>query len=337
MHKMILDIRSRSKASKAKVVLPEAMDTRIQQAAAYIIKEGLAEIILLGDRDKIVISAKEKGIDLASADIVDPVTSPRRKEFANELYELRKHKGMTEQEADSLLVEKPVFFGAMCVRAKEAGGFVAGAVHTTRDVARAVLYCIGLDRDIKTMSSSFLMILDDESFGANGVLVFADCAVVPDPTAEQLSCIAISASDLMHETFGLQPRIAVLSYSSKGSGDSPNTKDLIEAVKITRQRRPDLMIDGELQVDAALVPEVAKTKVPDSPLAGRANVLVFPSLEAGNISYKLVQRLANARALGPLLNGPIAPCSDLSRGCSVDDIIDTVCVTAIRSAAKSKR
>jgi len=222
----------------------------------------------------------------------------------------------------------------MLVREKKADGIVAGAVHTTKDVARSVLYCIGLDPNLGTMSSSFLMIMKDASLGAKGTFVFADCAILPDPSAKQLTSIIISAGDLMQELFCTTPRVALLSFSTKGSGNAPNAEKIIKAVESARVLRPDLIVDGEMQVDAALVPEVAKLKMPDSQICGNANVLIFPNLESGNIGYKLVQRLADARALGPLLSGPLAPSSDLSRGCDPEDIIDVVCLTAIRCAAK---
>jgi len=237
---------------------------------------------------------------------------------------------MTEDKARKTLLEKPVYFGAMLVKEGLADGFVAGAVHTTRDVARSALHCIGLNPKVGTMSSSFIMIHDDQSFGQKGVFVFADCGIVPDPSPRQLCNIAISASRLMQNLFQATPRIAMLSFSTKGSGTSPDTEKLIKAIGLVKQKRPDLLIDGELQADAALIPEVAAIKAPESPIGGEANILIFPNLESGNIAYKLTQRLAKIRALGPLLHGVLAPCSDLSRGCDVDDIIDVVCVTSIR-------
>lgn len=335
MLKPIADLREKAKKKKARIVLPEGEDSRILEASDYINREGLAELILLGDRRKIEAVSKNKGLDLEGVQIIEPLSSEYLDDFSNKLYQLRKHKGMTQEEAKKILIEKPVYFGAMMVRERKADGFVAGAIHTTRDVARSALYCIGFDAEAGTMSSSFIMVLDDESFGENGVLIFADCAIVPEPSPRQLANIAISASDLMQMLFSAVPRIAVLSFSTKGSGSTPKTENLLKAVEKVRQVRPDLIIDGELQVDAALIPEVAKIKTPDSLLSGKANILIFPNLEAGNIAYKLTQRLAKARALGPLLHGLLAPCSDLSRGCDADDIIDVVCVTAIRCANKS--
>jgi phosphate acetyltransferase len=329
---VIKDLRERAKQDRRKIVLPEGEDSRVLEAADYIDREKLADIILLGNKDRIKLLSGAKKLNLNGVEIIEPASSGLLKEFTAKLCEMRKGKGMTEQEAKALLIEKPVFFGAMLVREKMAEGFVGGAVHTTRDVARAALYCIGLNPKIGTMSSSFIMALDDESFGERGVLIFADCGIVPDPSPKQLANIAISASKLMHNIFAVTPRVALLSFSTKGSGESPQTKKVVEALNLVRQAQPDLLADGELQGDAALVPEVAKIKAPDSPIGGKANVLIFPNLEAGNIAYKLTQRLAKARALGPLLHGVLAPCSDLSRGCDKDDIIDIVCVTSIRCA-----
>ncbi|MFC1807835.1 phosphotransacetylase [Candidatus Omnitrophota bacterium] len=277
--------------------------------------------------------AKRDNLDISSAQIIDPNNSAYLGEFSAKFYELRKHKGISD-EAKKLLVDKPVFFGAMLVREKQAEGFVAGAIHTTRDVARAALYCIGVDPSMRTMSSSFIMAVEDETFGAGGVFVFADCGVVPNPSPRQLSNIAISASDIMQLIFEITPKVAMLSFSTKGSGTSENIEKILKAVDSVRKARPGILIDGELQADAALVPEVAQIKAPNSPIAGEANVLVFPNLESGNIAYKLTQRLAKARALGPLLHGVLAPCSDLSRGCDVNDIIDIVAVTTIRASRR---
>jgi phosphate acetyltransferase len=239
---------------------------------------------------------------------------------------------MTIEEAGDLLIQKPVYFGAMLVREKRADGFVAGAVNTTRDVARSALYCIGLDPKVGMMLSSFVMIGEDESFGEKGVLIFADCGIIPDPSPKQLATIAISASKLVNDFFSAQPKVAMLSFSTKGSGASPQTEKIVKAVQIAKEMRPDLILDGELQVDAALVPSVSETKAPGSPVGGKANVLIFPDLQSGNIAYKLCQRLAKMRALGPLIHGTLAPCSDMSRGCDVEDIIDIVCITSIRAA-----
>jgi phosphate acetyltransferase len=332
MTKVITQLRERAKKHKRRIVLPEGEDQRTLEAAAYIQRERLADIVLLGDKGRIGIACADKGFDLEGLEIIDPAASADLEDFSKQLFEIRKNKDMSYADIQSLLVDKPVYFGAMLVRNKRADGFVAGAVHTTRDVARSALWCIGVNPAIRTMSSSFIMVLQDENFGEGGVLIFADCGVVPEPSPKQLANIAMSASRLMKNIFNAIPRVAVLSFSTKGSGKTESTERLVHAVNIAREKYPDLLIDGELQADAALVPDIASRKSPDSPIGGKANVLIFPDLESGNIAYKLTERLAKARALGPLLHGVMAPCSDLSRGCSADDIIDIVCVTSLRCA-----
>lgn len=334
MLKVIAELRERAKRESRTIVLPEGEDIRTLQASDYINREKLAKVILLGDKQKIGAACRDRGFDLTGVDIINPCSSKELDTFAEELYKLRRHKGMEPDEARRLLIEKSVYFGAMLVRVKKADGFVAGAIHTTRDVARSALWCIGINPDVKTMSSSFIMVLPDDSFGEGGVIIFADCGVVPEPSPRQLANIAMSASRLMKNIFAAVPKVAVLSFSTKGSGKTEETEKLVEAVKIAKGRYPELVIDGELQADAALVPEIADRKAPASPVGGQANVLIFPNLESGNIAYKLTERLAKARALGPLLHGVLAPCSDLSRGCSAEDIIDIVCVTSMRCAHK---
>ena len=332
MLRVISELRQRAKKDMRRIVLPEGEDERTLQAADYINREQLADLVILGDKNRIGTISKNKGFNLKGIDIIEPAASSDLDVFSSELYEIRKNKEMSKDDIRSMLLEKPVYFGAMLVRDKRADGFVAGAVHTTRDVARSALWCIGIDPQIKTMSSSFIMVLQDEAFGESGVLIFADCGIVPEPSPRQLANIAMSASRLMKNIFNATPRIAVLSFSTKGSGKTDATERLVKAVEIAREKYPELLIDGELQADAALVPDIARRKSPDSPIGGKANVLIFPDLESGNIAYKLTERLAKARALGPLLHGVMAPCSDLSRGCSADDIIDIVCVTSLRCA-----
>jgi len=332
MLKIISDLRQRAKGSVRRIVLPEGEDERIVEAAAYILQEGLADLTILGNKEKIEKICKQKTLALDGADIIEPETSELLDSFTASFYELRKAKGMTQEEARRLLVELPTYFAAMLVREKKADGFVAGAMHTTRDVARSALYCIGLNPKIGTMSSSFIMIHPDESFGERGIFIFADCAIVPDPSPRKLANIALCASKLMKDLLEATPRVAMLSFSTKGSGNSESAEKIAKALALIKEKDPGLLIDGELQADAALIPDIASIKAPDSPIDGKANILIFPNLEAGNIAYKITQRLAKARAVGPLLHGILAPCSDLSRGCSVDDVIDIVCVTAIRCA-----
>lgn len=305
---IIKEIRERARQRQKLVVLPEKDDSRIQAAAKIIQKEKIARVWLLGKED-----LDSKKIDT----------------FAHLFFEFRKHKGITLDEARKT-VSIPLYYAAMLVRTAEADGFVAGAAHSTPDVAKAAIYCIGVDERIKTVSSCFIMLVPDKSFGENGLFVFADCGIVPQPTSQQLAQIAISSAELAKNVFEIQPRVAMLSYSTKGSAKGPLVDKVKEATQLVRQQRPDLLIDGELQADAAIVAEVAKIKDAQGRLAGRANVLIFPDLEAGNISYKLVQRLSKAMAIGPLLQGLNKPCSDLSRGALVEDIVDTVAVTALR-------
>ncbi len=332
MLKVVAGLRARAKRKMHRIVLPEGEDLRTIQASDYINREKLAKLILLGNKDRIDAICEEKGLNLNGVEIIDPASSEQLDDFSHKLYQMRKHKEMKEEDARRLLIEKPVYYGAMLVKESRAEGFVAGAIHTTRDVARAALWCIGIDPKIRTMSSSFIMVLADESFGEGGVIVFADCGIVPEPSPRQLANIAMSASRLMKNIFAVTPKIAVLSFSTKGSGKTEKTEKLVQAVAIAKEKYPDLLIDGELQADAALVPEVARIKAPKSSVGGMANVLIFPNLESGNIAYKLTERLAKARALGPLMHGVLAPCSDLSRGCSAEDIIDIVCVTSMRCA-----
>jgi phosphate acetyltransferase len=332
MLRVIAELRERAKHNRRRIVLPEGEDARTLQASDHIIREKLADLVILGNREKIYSICESKKLNLDGAEIIDPALSKDFKNFSDELYPMRKNKDMSYDDIKSMLIEKPVYFGAMLVRNKRADGFVAGAVHTTRDVARSALWCIGVNPKIKTMSSSFIMVLQDDIFGRGGVLIFADCGIVPEPSPKQLANIAMSASRLMRNIFNATPRIAMLSFSTKGSGKTESTERLVRAVEIAKEKYPELLIDGELQADAALVPDIAERKSPESPVGGKANVLIFPNLESGNIAYKLTERLAKARALGPLLHGVMAPCSDLSRGCSTEDIIDIVCVTSLRCA-----
>ncbi|MFH1338869.1 MAG: phosphate acetyltransferase [Candidatus Omnitrophota bacterium] len=309
MNDAIHSIRERAKKQLKTIVLPESQDARVREAARIIAEEGIARVLLL----------EPGGMDAGKKD-----------RYAREFFRLRQKKGITIDEARAA-VSDPLYYAAMMVREKAADGFVAGAFYTTPDVARAAIRCFDLNPQIIVASSCFIMVLPDTTWGEKGVFVFADCGIVPIPDSEQLACIAISAAELTKEVLGIKPRIALLSYSTKGSGQGQEARKVRQAVELVRQKRPEFLIDGELQVDAAIVPEVARIKKADVILGGRANVLIFPNLNAGNISYKLVQRLANAHAVGPLILGLNRPCSDLSRGCSIDDIIDCVAVTAIRA------
>lgn len=307
-------IHEKAKRQSKTIVLPEGHDARVRRAAEYLEKNKLINVILL-----------EKGK-------LDP---QKLDEYTELFFQLRQHKGISKDEARQV-VERPVFFGALMVREGLADGFVGGADTTTSDVAKAALYCLGIDKRIATIASCFIMIISHCPYGENGVFIFADCGIIPDPTTRQLAQVAISSSELAKKVLDFAPRVAMLSYSTKGSATGRFIERMREATAMLRDMAPDLVIDGELQVDAAIVPDVAKRKNPDSPIQGNANVLIFPNLEAGNISYKLVERLTGGRALGPLLLGLVKPCSDLSRGCSWEDVVDCACVTAIRAQYESQ-
>lgn len=301
-------IREKAKKQSKTIVLSEGHDERVRRAAEFIEKEGIAKVILL----------EPSKLD------------PRKIEEYTELYyQVRQHKGISKEEALQT-VSNPVFYGALMVRQGLADGFVAGAATTTPDVAKAALYCLGIDRRIATICSCFIMVVPDCPYGEKGVFIFADCGIIPDPTTRQLAQIAICSAELGRKVLGLTPRVGMLSYSTKGSAGGRFVERMREATAMLHEMAPELMVDGELQVDAAIVPDVARSKNPGSQIQGDANILLFPNLEAGNISYKLVERLAKARALGPLLMGLVRPCSDLSRGCSWEDVVDCTAVTAIR-------
>ena len=319
----------KDKARKAQktIVFPEGHEERTIQAARSVCDEKLAsEVTLIGKEEEIRTAAGKTGTDLSGIEILDPWHSPQLEEFAKDYYELRKHKGMTLEQARGAIMD-PLKWGALMVRNDVANAMVAGAENSTANVLRAAFTIVKTAEGVQYASSCFVMVHPDGNWGANGNMIFADCATIPDPTVDQLAEIAIASSESCRTFFGVEPVTAMLSYSTKGSGKGPNVDKVVEALKIARTKRPDLHLDGELQVDAALVPEIAASKAPESTVAGKANVLIFPDLTAGNIAYKLVQRLAGAEAFGPFLQGFAKPVSDLSRGCSVDDIINTAAVT----------
>ena len=319
----------RIKASKnlRKIVLPESNDERTMEAVEIILDNKISRLIVVGD-DTVRKKIRSKNTELL--EVVDPASYKDIDKMAAEYYELRKIKGMTPEEARHVVSTDYLTFGAMLVRHDVADGFVAGANHTTPDVIRAALRCLTIDREIAVVSGAFLMEVPNCQYGENGVLIFADCGVNPQPNARQLSGIAVSCATLFQKLVGKRPVVAFLSYSSKGSAEGELVDKIRQAVARAKELAPDLLIDGEFQADSAIVPEVAKIKCGDNPVAGHANVLIFPNLDSGNISYKLTQRLANARAVGPLLTGFRKPASDLSRGCSADDIVDAVAVTSVR-------
>ncbi len=323
-------IKAKAKADLKHIVLPEGEEVRNVQAAVMIRDQGLAKLTLLGNPAKVKEVAA--GADLTGIDIVDPAASDKCALYAATLYDLRKAKGMTEEEAAAKVLD-PMYYGIMMVKMGDADGLVSGAIHSTGDMLRPALQIIKSKPGMKTVSSCFLMEIPDKSFGDDGVMIFSDCGVIPDPDAEQLANIALGAADSARSLAGMEPRVAMLSFSTKGSAKHDDVTKVQEATRIAKEMAPDLMLDGELQLDAALVEKVGQLKAPGSPVAGKANTLVFPDLGAGNIGYKLVQRLAHAEAYGPILQGIAKPCNDLSRGCSAEDIVATVAITACQAQA----
>jgi len=327
----VLELREKAGKTIKKIVLPEGEDKRVVEAASFLAKEKIADIYLLGKTQDVEKIAEENSISLDGVRVLDPVNDEAFEETVNTYYEFRKHKGITPEEARKKLEEDFVTYGAVMTRMGTADGFVAGASHTTSHVARAAIQCLKLDREIGTVSSSFIMEIEDCPYGEKGLFIFGDCGVIPHPSSRQLTGIAVSSSDLFYKLFNVEPRVALLSYSTKGSATDGVIDKVREALERIKKKRPNLIIDGELQPDAALVPEVAEIKCPGSEVGGKANILIFPNLESGNISYKLTQRLGKARAVGPILQGLNKPCSDLSRGCSWEDVVDAVAVIAIRA------
>jgi phosphate acetyltransferase len=322
---VIAKIKEKAKLKKKKVVLPEGTEQRMIEATKKIITEGLAEVTLLGDENTINELSKSYQVDLNKVKVINSSTSSKLNEYAEEYYQLRKKKGMTPQESQKIMTN-PLFYGAMMVRKGEVDGFVAGSINTTGDVLRAGIQIIGLAPGITSVSSSFIMVLPEFLGVKNKIFVFGDCAVMPDPDSSQLASIAISSAKTMQELVGEEPKVAMLSFSTKGSAEHEMVDKVREATKIVKELKPDLKIDGELQADSAIIPDVAKKKCPDSVICGDANVLIFPDLNSGNIAYKLVQRMAKAEAIGPIIQGLAKPANDLSRGCSVDDIVNVVAI-----------
>ena len=325
---LIDKIKAKAKANVKHIVLPEGEESRNVQAAVKIVSQGIATLTLLGDPAKVKEVAA--GASLEGLEIIDPRTSDKCEAYAATLYELRKAKGMTPEQAAEL-VKDPMYYGVMMVKMGDADGLVSGAIHSTGDMLRPALQIIKSKPGIKTVSSCFLMECPNKAYGDDGVMVFADCAVNIDPDAEQLASIALGAADSARSLAGIEPRVAMLSFSTKGSAKHDLVTKVQEATRIARELDPSLMLDGELQLDAAIVESVGQLKAPGSAVAGHANTLVFPDLNAGNIGYKLVQRLAGAEAYGPILQGIAKPCNDLSRGCSVEDIVATVAITAAQA------
>ena len=324
-------IKERAKQDVKTIVLPETNDGRTLIAAAKIIQEGTANLIMVGKEEKIIDGAKWLEVDLSQVKMVDPENTEKLDEYVNLLYETRKDKGMTPEKARELLRSDYLMFGVMMVKAKDADGMVAGACHATADVLRPSLQVLKTAPGVKLVSGFFILDVPDCESGADGTFLFADCGLNQDPTAEELADIADSSAKSFTTLVGQKPIIAMLSHSSKGSAKHPLVDKVIEATRIAHEKYPHLTLDGELQPDAALVPAIAHSKAPGSEVDGKANVLIFPNLDSGNISYKLVQRLGKAEAYGPMLQGISQPVNDLSRGCSAEDIVGVVALTAVQA------
>ena len=325
-------IKERARLDKKTIVLPETMDRRVLEAADQIIKEDIANIVLIGKEEE--INNLSSGLDLSKAKIINPFTNELTNELINSLYELRKEKGMTLEEAERLLKEDYMYYACMLVKKGKADGVVSGACHSTSNTLRPALQIIKTKPGVKLVSSFFLMVVPNCEYGENGTFVFADCGLEQNPDSEKLAAIASSSAESFKLLVEKEPIVAMLSHSSMGSAKHVDVDKVVEATRIAKELYPEYKIDGELQLDAAIVPEIGKSKAPNSEVAGHANVLVFPDLDAGNIGYKLVQRLAKAEAYGPVCQGIASPVNDLSRGCSSSDIVGVVAITAVQAQNK---
>ena len=326
----IEEIKQRAKTQIKTIVLPEATDIRILKAAETVKQERYAKTILIGDEEQVRKIAKQNTIDIEGIEIIDPLKSERTQEYAQKLFELRKAKGLTEEQAQKLVLD-PVYFGMMMVKNEDADGLVSGACHSTSDTLRPALQILKTAPNTKLVSAFFVIVVPNCEYGSNGTFIFADSGLNEEPNSDALSEIAISSSKSFEQLVGEKAKVAMLSYSTYGSAHSASTEKVIEATKLVREKAPEILVDGELQLDAAIIPEVAEFKAKGSPLKGEANVLVFPDLGAGNIGYKLAQRLAKAEAYGPLCQGIAKPVNDLSRGCSASDVAGVIAITAVQA------
>ena len=327
------EIKARAKADKKTIILPETEDERTYKAAEAVLKEGIADLILIGNKEDI---EKKKGTyDISGAKIVDPAKNDKTEAYIAKLVELRQKKGMTEEQARELLMSNYIYYGVMMVKMGDADGMVSGACHSTADTLRPCLQILKTKPGTKLVSAFFLMVVPDCDMGANGTFIFGDAGLEQNPDPEKLANIALSSAESFRTLTGKEPIVAMLSHSTKGSAKHPDVDKVVEATKLAHELDPELKLDGELQLDAAIVPEVGASKAPGSTVAGHANVLIFPDLDAGNIGYKLVQRLGKAEAYGPLTQGIAAPVNDLSRGCSAEDIVGVVAITSVQAQAQA--
>ncbi len=320
-------LKEKAKTAKRKIVLPESTEEKTLKATETIIKENLAEIILVGNEEKIKTSALKTGADISGAHIADPSKSPLLESYAETFFQIRKHKGVSPESSLEIMKDE-LYFGTMMVHTGEADGLVSGAVHSTADTVRPALQIIKTKPGLNVVSSCFIMIVPESDLGEKGMFVFADCAINIDPDSSQLAEIAVSSAETAKVLCNMEPKVAMLSFSTYGSAKHQHVDKVVDALKIVKEKFPDLEVDGDIQADAALISSIGKTKCPGSSIAGKANVLVFPELQSGNISYKLVERLAKAKAIGPILQGIAKPVNDLSRGCSVEDIVNLCVITS---------
>lgn len=321
-------IKAKAKADKKTIVLPESMDRRTFEAAAVLLKEDIANLVIIGTPEE--VAANSEGLDISKATIINPYTHEKTEEYANLFVELRKSKGLTYEDAKATMLKDYAYYGCLMIKAGDADGMVSGACHSTANTLRPCLQIIKTKPGTKLVSAFFLMEVPDCEYGENGTFVFGDCGLNQNPNPEELAAIAISSAESFKMLVGKEPKVAMLSHSSMGSAKHADVDKVVEAVRIAKEQAPELSLDGELQLDAAIVPSVGSSKAPDSKVAGQANVLIFPDLDAGNIGYKLVQRLAKAEAYGPMTQGIAKPVNDLSRGCSSDDIVGVVAITAVQ-------